>query len=362
MGTIKQSINQGKITGVLSEKALSLVTSMAKDNNGKNTIPCEVIRGQITIETNNGTFSMRIYSQSKKKDGTDNAMFKGFKTILTEYISKAELAQGNIMYKVGEAMTKDKDLKDKVFTPIYNNESLVKDTTASYVITQTANKISVSIQANVNDYVGQDNTIKTSVQLNMNKANRVSNDIEDCTDLELVGVIRTIKDEVFNEEKTGRKIVDFVTIGYSADGGVANPLTLIVGEDLASDFEDMFEAGQTCKLYCEVVMRHVGGTNKSEAKFGRKANVSSGFDVLEIQVVGGEEPFENDEEEENSNVYTVAQVKELMADREIILANLLSKEKDKPKTSSNPFTDKPKGAFGKKIEVDIEDNSEDSPF
>ncbi|NBK99163.1 MAG: hypothetical protein EOM50_14320 [Erysipelotrichia bacterium] len=307
MNEVKATKNTGMLTGFLSEKNLEIVDDKF-ERDGK-TIQCKTVKGEIVVSTDNGDFKLRVFSRSKKGDGEDNKMFKGFETIANTYISKVDVA-------------KDSSL--------------------------TADIISCSVRVQCNDYVAQDGTVKSGVQIGLQNANRVNGEVEHSTDVDMVGIIRSIKPETNKDgEETGRLVVEFVTIGYN---GNAEPLTVYVEEDLASDFEDMYEAGQTCELYCSLAMKRVGGEdNKGEAKFGRKAKVRSGFDVLEIQVVGGEEPYDEEDVDENGNskAYDMDTLKKLMSDRQIMLEALLnnSKEDSKSKKGSSP---KKSGCLGTK--------------
>ena len=93
MGELKQTTNKSKFIGVLSEKALAVESGKMKDDKGKE-FDCDVIKGTISVETANGTFPLRVYSKSKKKDRTDNKMYAGLVTIMNDYVSKMDVSQG----------------------------------------------------------------------------------------------------------------------------------------------------------------------------------------------------------------------------------------------------------------------------
>lgn len=316
MSEIKATKNLSKFVGVLSEKALECVEGETNGENDKK-IPCEIIKGKITLETVNGTFPLRVYSASKKKDGTANKMFKGLKTIMDTYVSKLDVAK---------------------------DSSLVADT------------IECNTKVSINDYPAQDGTINTGIQVSLNSAKRVNEDAESSTDLDLVGYIDNIVPELDkDEEETGRLVVTFISVGY---GEKAEPFTLYVDEELADDFDEMYEKGNTCELYCSVAMKHVGAKQTAEAAFGRKAKVNSGFDVLEIQVVGGEPPYEEDDDDEdgNSKILSSKLIKELKKNRELYLENLKNDAKDKDKKEKKSAK---KGLGDKKKIKESEDNEDD---
>lgn len=320
MGELKQTTNKSKFIGVLSEKALTVESGKMKDDKGKE-FDCDVIKGTISIETANGTFPLRVYSKSKKKDRTDNKMYAGLVTIMNDYVSKMDVSQGKA---------------------------------------EVADTIECVVKVDINDYVSKNSgKVVSGVQLGMNKANRVAADTESTTDLMLEGYIGKIAPETDKDgEETGRLIVTLVTIGY---GGVAKPFTILVPEDLADDFSDMYEEGQTSMLYCAVMMRHVGGSSNTTAAFGKRAKVSSGFDVQEIVLIGGDEPYEDDEDEEgNSKCISDKDIKALMKERKLMLEQ---KEKDAQEEASKPKEIKTKKGLGsiKKIENPVEDD-DDCPF
>lgn len=349
MGELKQTTNKSKFIGVLSEKALTVESGKMKDDKGKE-FDCAVIKGTISIETANGTFPLRVYSKSKKKDRTDNKMYAGLVTIMHDYVSKFEISNKTISFKEN-----GRDVK----IPIVANEKDA-DTDSEFVIANTADTIECVVKVDINDYVSKNSgKVVSGVQLGMNKANRVAADTESTTDLMLEGYIGKIAPETDKDgEETGRLIVTLVTIGY---GGVAKPFTIIVPEDLADDFVDMYEEGQTAMLYCAVMMRHVGGSSNTTAAFGKRAKVSSGFDVQEIVLIGGDEPYEDDENEEgNSKCISAKDIKALMKERKLMLEQ---KEKDAQEEASKPKETKTKKGLGsiKKIENPVEDD-DDCPF
>lgn len=312
---IKQTKMMCRISGVLSEKALELKSGELKGDNGK-TIPCEIIQGTISVETENGVFPLRVYcaSKTKKEGGKENRMWKGMKKMMDDYISKVDASKDD---------------------------------------TLTADKVNCDVRVNINDYPRQDGTVATTVQLSLNSIRRATGDFESVTDVDMDGYIRSIKPETKgDDEETGRLMVEFVTIGY---GGKAEPYTLYVPEELADDFEDIYEPSQTVEMYCSLVMRHIGEKKTSTAKFGRKANVSSGYDVMEMIVVGAEDPYEEpDDDEIESKVIDKKTIKKLMEERSLMLEELPKQKKEKDKDKKSTKTDKGLGRKNKVVEEEDE--------
>ena len=173
------------------------------------------------------------------------------------------------------------------------------------------------------------------------------------------GIIRAIKDEVFNDEETGRLKVDF----YFFDSkGETYPVELTVEKDLADDFKDLYENGTSCKIYYDILTRQIGAktVTSSNGGFGRREkHTVSGYTVNEYSVFKGEEPFE----EENEYFIDKADMKKAMQSREITIEQKIKDAKDKadkPKTAKS-------GGLGNKAsklsETKVEESSDDEmPF
>lgn len=173
------------------------------------------------------------------------------------------------------------------------------------------------------------------------------------------GIIRAIKDEVFNDEETGRLKVDF----YFFDSkGETYPVELTVEKDLADDFKDLYENGTSCKIYYDILTRQIGAktVTSSNGGFGRREkHTVSGYTVNEYSVFKGEEPFE----EENEYFIDKADMKKAMQSREITIEQKIKDAKDKadkPKTAKS-------GGLGNKAsklnETKVEESSdEEMPF
>lgn len=175
----------------------------------------------------------------------------------------------------------------------------------------------------------------------------------------LSGIIRAIKEEMFNDEETGRLKVEF----YFFDGkGETYPVELTVEKDLADDFKDLYETGTSCKIYYDILTRQIGAktVESSNGGFGRREKRTvSGYTVNEYSVFKGEEPFE----EENEYFIDKADMKKAMQSREITIEQKIKVAKDK---ADKPKTNK-SGGLGNKAsklsETKVEeDDFDDMPF
>lgn len=285
MENIRPLHNKGAIVGVLSEKKFEEKDVEVKLGDGK-TVKTKAMSGEIVLSTQNGDFKLRLYANAITKKGEENRQFKSLQTIDTNYVSKVNVAK---------------------------NPELVADV------------VKAVTQLNCNDYVPEGtNEVRTSTQLKCNFVERTSADTELTTEMDLEGVIRTIKPETKNEEETGRLLVEFITFGYNGD---AQPIDLVVEEDLADVFQEEFEMGSTALLFLEAKMVHVGATNTGGAKFGRKAKVSSGYDVMELIVIGCSQ--EGAIEDEN-RAFDIETLKKAMNERTDKLETMVANSKNKP--------------------------------
>jgi len=224
-----------------------------------------------------------------------------------------------------------------------------------------ATRVHVSGSLGVNEYAsakdGKNFEFHSYTQVNGFKCVPTTQ-TEDIAEGYITGVIRSIKNEVRGEEaeETGRLKVEFYTFDYQ---GNAQPINFVVESDMADDFTDMYENGDSCKVNYEIIKRHVGGTKKKTSAFGRSSKLTSGFDVTEFVIFGGEEPFE----EEHENYVDVKDMKVAMANRQNFIDQTIADAKEKAKNSgSNGSTKKGLGRKPKTEEVDTEESDDELPF
>lgn len=324
---IRRTDSQGLIVGVLSELALEIIDDEIKLSNGK-TKKCKRIvakdkkfNNAISIETTNGTFSFPApsFCSSITREGEESKSFKFWETVVNEY-------------------------KDKLH---YGENADRVALTVSY-----APQVSYNRQ--------KDDVLVYANSFNTRYITRVDEETESSTDMSTECIIKAIRPEMRNEEETGRKIVDIMTVGY---GDADTPLigivsSLIISENLVDDFENTFEIGQTCKLDFELKKVRVGGSQAQQSHgFGRKAKVNEGFSVTERVVIGGDEPYnDSDMETTQELAYTKSEIKSLLKDFEIVKKAKLEKGKENASNSNS----KPRG-LGHRATVETPIAS-DSPF
>ena len=304
MSEIKQSINNAQVIGVLKEINLEEVTKEVtlKGANGvEKKITCQQIAKKefknptFIIECKGMDIGVDFFPASEKKldengNIVDNSNFKAMKTVLENYVPKIKDAENATRVKIDGMLA--------------NNEYVSKDTY---------------------EY-------KAFPQINGFRITSTNVPEEDSADCEISGIIRSIIPETKGEdaEETGRLKVELYTFNKQAE---TTPFTFIVEQDLADDFNNFYEAGQSVKLYYEILTKQIGAKKPTTGGFGRReSKMVSGFSVTEYSVFRGDEPFD----EENEYYIDVEDMKQALNERDIKINNMIQKTKEdssKPKNS-----------------------------
>ena len=256
--TLNKTKNWFRCVGTVSEKDLKLEDCKVKIyDNGKPTgeeVKAQCIKGKVAIKTDTGIQTFGIYFTSKGMDGKDSK----------------DWGMAKAMYEK--------------WNPEIGGESGVDPTV-----------VALEGAAEINDYAG-DNGISSRLQFRVRRANtRVSPDEGHGMTLNATAYIHKMAPEVRNEEETGRMKVTL----YGANAkGACFPIDMIVEEDLAEDFEEAYEVGQTVNFDIDIVVKHVGGAKSGKKAFGKggRMNVNSGFDVTEYVLAGCDEAIEEPDE------------------------------------------------------------------
>ena len=312
MSEIKQSINNCQICGVLKEINLEEITKEVtlKGANGvEKKVTCQQIAKK---EFKNPTFLIEVNrdgqvsdigvdffpAREKKLDDNgqliDNPNYKAMKTVLENYVPK------------------------------------IKDA-------ENATRVKVDGLLGVNEYVSKDTyEFKSFPQINGFRITSTNVPEEDIADCEISGIIRSIIPETKGEdaEETGRLKVELYTFNRNAE---TTPFTFIVEADLADDFNSFYEAGQSVKLYYEIITKQVGAKKPTTGGFGRReSHMVSGFSVTEYSVFRGDEAFD----EESEYYINPEDMKQALNERDIKINNMIQKTKE----DSNKPKNSPKGA------------------
>lgn len=310
MSEIKASINNAQVIGELLEMNLEEITKEVtlKGANGvEKKVTCQQMAKKefknpmFLVDVKGNAIGVDFFPASEKKldeNGQiiDNPNFKSLKTVLENYIPKSNAKDGEVPTRV---------------------------------------KIDGILSAN--EYVNKDTyEFKSITQVNGFRITSTGVPEEDSADCEISGIIRSIIPETKGEnaEETGRLKVELYTFNRNAE---TTPFTFIVEADLADDFNSFYEAGQSVKLYYEIITKQVGVKKPTTGGFGRReSHMVSGFSVTEYSVFRGDTAYE----EESEYYINPEDMKQALNERDIKINNMVKtakENKDKPKSS-------PKGA------------------
>ena len=310
MSEIKASINNCQICGVLKEINLEEITKEVtlKGANGvEKKVTCQQMAKKkfknpmFLVDVKGNTIGVDFFPASEKKldeneQIIDNPNFKSLKTVLENYIPKNNAKDGEVPTRV---------------------------------------KIDGILSAN--EYVNKDTyEFKSFPQINGFKITSTDVPKEDIADCEISGIIRSIIPETKGEdaEETGRLKVELYTFNRNAE---TTPFTFIVEADLADDFNSFYEAGQSVKLYYEIITKQVGAKKPTTGGFGRReSHMVSGFSVTEYSVFRGDTAYE----EESEYYINPEDMKQALNERDIKINNMIQKAKE----DSNKPKNSPKGA------------------
>lgn len=241
-----QSTNRVTITGVLSE--LNIEEKITADGRGyvqglaKIKVDQEV-NGQMT----ENEIPVKMFSMKKKKDGTDNAVYKGIVKMAEDYTSLA----------------------------VAENPS-------------QASKVSItSGQIQENSYVDKGTgNIRNGFQISSNFMKKANFDDEQKARFELSGVIGNIADEMDKDgEETGRLLIKFIVVGYL---GNVDVITLIAENPVAvNHIRSNWEKGDTVSLTGIVNMTYKVETWEEEQGFGEPIKRSRTVSKRELIITGG---------------------------------------------------------------------------
>ena len=308
MSEIKQSINKTQVVGTLLELNMEATTKEVtlKGNNGiEKKVECKQIgkkdfkNPMFLIDVKGMNIGVDFYPVSEKKldengNIVSNSKFTAMETVMDKYIPKIKDAENATRVKVDGCLV--------------NQEYVSKDTYEFKCFPQVQG-------------------------FQITSTNVPEEDIADC---EISGIIRSIIPETKGEdaEETGRLKVELYTFNRNAE---TTPFTFIVEADLADDFNSFYEAGQSVKLYYEIITKQVGSKKSTTGGFGRReSHMVSGFSVTEYSVFRGDTAYE----EESEYYINPEDMKQALNERDIKINNMIQKTKE----DSNKPKNSPKGA------------------
>lgn len=290
---LREALNEVFIEGILKEKTLELATINVQ---GKK---ADVIRGELVIsDKENSEHRVRVFANKLTKEGKENSVYKGLKTVMDEYVSVAEALK---LGQTAEAADKVRITKGKI---------------------------------GLNEYYTPNGELRSFPIVTTNFVNRVKDGTYNPkAEFSLEFYFDNILPEIKDNEETGRLIVKGIVPVY---GGEVIPLTLIVAdEDAVNYIQTNYEKGKTGKVWGELV-NTVEITKIVEQGFGKAKEKIVTKIINELVITGGEEDQYSEDDERS---YSTDLIKKAMAERDIKLDELLKNSKDngkKTKTNNAP--------------------------
>ena len=237
---LRNLINNVNLRGKLAELEV-------KEGTNQNGIPYLSLKGAVRFgETGTEIKKFRTYVQAQNASGGDNKTYPAIKKWADEAISEAD------------------------------NKEL-------------ATAVSIAGSLGANDYMSSSDELIETVEINAKFFNEYKENEDDPATVDVEGYIKAIQDEVKDDVPTGRKRVTLITTDFFRNAVVLK--NIIVPEDLADDFSDMFDVGDTAVLYLSYIL-HKGEAKAPKATGLGRQRVTEGRDYLELVLVGANDPSE----------------------------------------------------------------------
>lgn len=241
---LRQAETNVTVEGLVSEMNLE----EKKDNNGVN-----VITGSVTIKTSDVNFvRLSVYSKEKKNDGTENSVYPGIKTVMTEYKTIANdgedvadyvRVRGQLnLYHNTQRGTDDVSYRASFFTRMPRKDEY-------------------------DDFDGTGPHAEFDVEMFVNSV-----------------VPETGRDG----DETGRLMIKGWVPSYNG----IDPLTLVAGEDIADAVDNLIAPGQTVKFFGELVNNRIETKVEIPVVIGKPKIEKRVSYKNELLITGVEEPYE----------------------------------------------------------------------
>ena len=279
--TLKALKNTVDVIGRVKEVNLELGTTRDGKENIKGNVVV-LVEESVNGEARSHDIRVRVYSNKFKRDGNINGLYTGYETVMNEYKSIA-------------------DVGDK----------------------KEADLVHVQGSLELNEYISQDGTKRSSNQVNAKFFNRITtDDVKKRRGPKAVAtveaVVEGIKDELDQDGlPSGNKKLSAFNVDFFGElrenSKPVIPFEAIVPENLADAFDDLYDTGDTGKFslkinnYAEEAteedVQEVSGFGSTEGLSEVKRNF-----VNNLEVIGGTEAYQeprayNDEQIEEAKQF-----------------------------------------------------------
>ena len=299
--SLRQSESVLQVEGILSEK--ELVKEISKKDPR-----ITIIRGTMAFKIDETNFiTVRAYEQNFHADKTTgelkpNTAFEGLATVMDTYKSITDVGE--------DGATKVRFRRGSIMPRTY--------------IDKTSRERRTAIDYR-NRYFSQ-----------------VTGTFEPQATFAVEGYINKIREEMNNDEMTGRLIVELLMSDYA--GGI-EPLTIYVDKDLADAFNSTYSIGETLMVYGEIASRVVVTGNKIGVAFGVSKNKTGPSQRTELVLTGCSAAYDEDKAFAPATVKAALVERETRLEREAasIQENMVSGRMPAAATPTSPVRRAPMG-------------------
>lgn len=271
---LRESKNRVNIIGTLKEKDLRT----KKGDKGN------MIFGTLVIETGeNQEVKVKVFANEKKKDGGENTIYKGLKTVDNEFISMAEDPENATKVKINGAKFSSNDF-----------------------------------------FIG--GKMVESVEISTNFINRLGSDeYEPKATFEVEIFYTGIKPETDKDDnETGRTVVSGYIVEY---GSKLIPIKFVTTKEAGDYIESNFEAKKTGVVAGDIISTVETKVEKKEG-FGKVREEVFVKTKKEFLITGGDDQYDEDDK----NSYDIKAIKEAVKERENYLESKKNEEASKSKS------------------------------
>lgn len=265
---LKQAFNKVIVEGILSENKLEIKTT----NDGR-----VYIAGEMVIEVDKeNVIPVSAFSFEKKKDGTDNVVFKSLKTVMDTFKSIATAGREN------------------------------------------ADKVRVTTgEVSVNEFYTPDGRLVSYPRIRSSFFNKVVSDFAPKAEFQVEVFIASKKPEIVNEEESGRLVLKGIIPIY---GGKVEMVDFVVADKKGIDFIDgNYETGHTAKIAGKIINAVKKTVKIEDTGFGDPIETVTTTVTREMLVTKGTLPYDEG--------YDKNEIKKALSDRETALQELKEKAK-----------------------------------
>ena len=327
--TLKALKNTVDVIGRVKEVNLELGTTRDGKENIKGNVVV-LVEESVNGEARSHDIRVRVYSNKFKRDGNINGLYTGYETVMNEYKSIA-------------------DVGDK----------------------KEADLVHVQGSLELNEYISQDGTKRSSNQVSGKFFNRITtDDVKKRRGPKAVAtieaVVEGIKDELDQDGlPSGNKKLSAFNVDFFGElrenSKPVIPFEAIVPENLADAFDDLYDTGDTGKFslkinnYAEEAteedVQEVSGFGSTEGLSEVKRNF-----VNNLEVIGGTEAYQE------PRAYNDEQIEEAKQFRQKAIDALEGSYVPTETPSNNAFGQGSKTEEVKEVKADDESDLSDLDF